>query len=124
MRKSRTKTKEAVAPTRNCDAPVKSGQRELLSKPQMLALLGDPAYSTIWGWMKDGLFPLPIELGPANSRSTMIAWYADEVHDWIAARPRRVLGKRLHAFRGKRTAEDVPPLTKRAKRAPRATEGA
>ena len=77
------------------------GPRALLTKAQMLALLGDPAYSTVWGWMKDGYFPLAVELGPPNGRSTMIAWYADEIHAWIAKRPRRVLGKRLHEVRGR-----------------------
>ncbi len=100
MKKSQTKTTEAVAPALNADMPVKPGPRELLSKAQVLALVGGPVYSTIWGWMKDGQFPLPIELGPPNSRSTMIAWYADEVHQWIANRPRRQIGKQLHEFRG------------------------
>jgi predicted DNA-binding transcriptional regulator AlpA len=101
MRKFRAKKNtEAVAPELT-DTPVRSGQRDLLSKSQMLALLGDPAYSTVWGWMRAGTFPLPIELGPPNSRSTMIAWYADEIHDWIANRPRRKIGQRLHEFRGR-----------------------
>ena len=113
----KSKAKKTGAPERIGDVPVKSGPRDLLSKRQMLALIGDPAYSTVWGWMKDGWFPLPIELGPPNSRSTMIAWYADEIYKWIADRPRRQLGKQLHEFRGTpRAAEDTPPLTKPTKR--------
>ena len=117
MRKSRAKTNtETVAP---------EPARELLTKPQMLALLGDPAYSTVWGWMKDGFFPLPIELGPPNSRSTMIAWYADVVHAWIANRPRRILGKRLHEFRGRdakrinleRSKAEIVPKAKQPRKA-------
>ena len=79
--------------------------RRLISKPQVLQLIGDPAYSTVWEWMRAGTFPLPIELGPPGGRSSMIAWYADEIHDWIANRPRRKLGQ--HEFRGRSAAEQI-----------------
>jgi predicted DNA-binding transcriptional regulator AlpA len=78
MQISKDKTAEAATPG-----------RKLISKPQVLQLIGDPAYSTVWEWMRAGTFPLPIELGPPGGRSSMIAWYADEVDEWIAARPRR-----------------------------------
>ena len=77
--------------------------RLLISKPQVLQLIGNPANSTVWGWMRAGTFPLPIVLGPPGGRSSMIAWYADEIHDWIANWPRRKLGQ--HEFRGRSATE-------------------
>jgi predicted DNA-binding transcriptional regulator AlpA len=97
--------------------PVKPGQG-LLSKPQMLEVIGSPAYSTVWGWMKDGYFPLPIELGPPDGRTSLIAWRASEVYEWLATRPRRQFG--LHEFRGAPKDEEKKPakrkLTPRAAR--------
>ena len=62
----------------------------LLTKAEVLALLG-VAYTTVFTWMREGQFPLSIELGPPGGRSTKIAWLADEVYAWIASRPRRKL---------------------------------
>jgi predicted DNA-binding transcriptional regulator AlpA len=102
MRKPIAKTNtEAGTPERTGDAPDKSDQRSLMFKAQVLALLGNPAPSTVWEWMRAGKFPLPIELGPSGGRSSSIAWFADEIHDWIANRPRRQIGQRLHEFRGR-----------------------
>ena len=64
----------------------------LIFKHQLLELL-DMAYPTIWAQMRDGKFPLPIALGPENGRSTRIAWFADEIYEWIATRPRRRMGR-------------------------------
>lgn len=101
MRKLKAnKSTEAGAPETR-DGAITPGQRSLMFKAQVLALLGGPSYSTVWEWMRAGLFPLPIELGPTGGRSSTIAWYADEIHDWVANRPRRQLGKRLHEFRGR-----------------------
>jgi len=94
MQISKDKTAEAATPG-----------RRLISKSQVLQLIGDPAYSTVWEWMRAGTFPLPIELGPPGGRSSMIAWYADEIVDWIANRPRRKLGQ--HEFRGRSAAERI-----------------
>jgi predicted DNA-binding transcriptional regulator AlpA len=85
----KTETPKPRAP-RKTPGPIRSGQ-QLLFKPQVLELL-DTAYVTLWGWMKDGLFPLPIELGPEDGRSTKVAWFADEVYAWLAERPRRKIG--------------------------------
>jgi predicted DNA-binding transcriptional regulator AlpA len=103
MQISKYKTAETAAPG-----------RQLISKPQVLQLIGNPAYSTVWEWMRAGRFPLPIELGPPGGRSSMIAWYADEIHDWIANRPRRKLGQ--HEFRGARVRDalDAPETTHKA----------
>ena len=62
----------------------------LLTKAEVLALLG-VTYTTVFTWMREGQFPLSIELGPSGGRSTKIAWLADEVYAWIASRPRRKL---------------------------------
>jgi len=103
MRKSKAKQNtEAGQPDKGArDGAAAPQQRSLMFKAQVLALLGDPSYSTVWEWMKAGKFRLRIELGPSGGRSSSIAWYADEIHDWIANRPRRQLGRRLHEFRGR-----------------------
>jgi len=64
--------------------------------------------------MRAGTFPLPIELGPPGGRSSMIAWYADEIHDWIANRPRRKLGQ--HEFCGRSAAEQIDNSQQRRRR--------
>ena len=51
----------------------------LLTKAEVLALLG-VTYTTVFTWMREGRFPLSIELGPSGGRSTKIAWLADEVY--------------------------------------------
>jgi prophage regulatory protein len=40
-----------------------------------------PNRTTLGRWSKDYGFPKPIELGPQS-----VAWYEDEVLDWIAQR--------------------------------------
>ena len=62
----------------------------LLSKAEVLALLG-VSYTTVFTWMREGQFPLSIQLGPPDGRSIKIAWIADEVYAWVASRPRRKL---------------------------------
>ena len=42
---------------------------------------------TGWRDVRAGRFPAPFELG-ANS----IAWFEDELDDWLASRPRRTYG--------------------------------
>ena len=79
----------------------------LLFKPQVIALTG-VCYSTLYSWMVAGLFPQPVVLGPPNSRTATVAWHTDEVHQWVASRPRRELG--TYEFRGRGTA-DAPETT-------------
>ena len=71
--------------------PIKAGQY-LLMKDQVLDLLGGVSYSTLWSWMKKFGFPFPIELGPADGRTTRCGWLASEVYAWLEARPRRKIG--------------------------------
>ena len=114
LRKPKTKKKKAAGtatPVRIRDRPIVPGQR-LIFKKQVLELLGLRSYSTLWSWMKQGTFPLPLELGPPNVRSSAIAWDAHEVFAWIATRPRRQFGQ--YEFRGLgATAEPTPPATPR-----------
>ena len=91
-------------PTRNL--PVKPGQ-QLLSKQQMLDVIGNPAYSTVWEWMRADQFPRPIELGPSGGRTSLIAWRASEIYEWLANRPRRQFGQ--HEFRGTLKPAAPPP---------------
>ena len=48
-------------------------------------LSGSPRLSkaSIYRKMRSGTFPLPLKLG-----ERAVAWRADEIHDWIAGRPR------------------------------------
>ena len=39
--------------------------------------------TSIYKWMSEGRFPVPIKLGPGAVR-----WPASEIEDWIASRPR------------------------------------
>ena len=114
MRKITKNTSDTAAPERTRrDAPIVPGQR-LLFKPQVLQLLGLRSYSTLWQWMRDGAFPLPLELGPRHGRSSAIAWDANEVLGWIANRPRRQLGQ--HEFRGRDPALGPKQKAKRVTR--------
>ena len=61
---------------------------KLIFKPELLELL-HVSYSSIYGWMKAGQFPLPVVIGPGTGRSSRIAWYASEIQAWLASRPQR-----------------------------------
>ena len=43
--------------------------------------------ASIYRKMRTGTFPLPLKLG-----ERAVAWRADEIHEWIASRPRAGLG--------------------------------
>src|SRR4051794_28516395 len=91
--------------------PAKPGA-QLLFKRQVMELIGVTSYTTIYEWMKVDLFPRPVELGPPGGRSSLIAWYAYEVQNWLATRPRRQFGQ--HEFRGPERIDD----SKAKRRAP------
>jgi len=50
-------------------------------KPEVTALT-NRSFPTLWKWMRAGQFPLSLDVGGKT------AWYASEVNDWIANRPR------------------------------------
>jgi predicted DNA-binding transcriptional regulator AlpA len=101
MGKSKAVTAKVTNPLERAsdDGPIAPARR-LIPKQRVLEMLGGSVgASTLWGWMKDGDFPHPFELGPRGGRSSTIAWDEREVATWIANRPRRKLGQ--HEFRGK-----------------------
>ena len=63
----------------------------LLSKAEVLALLG-VSYTTVFTWMREGQFPLSIQLGPPDGRSSKDHLdRPDEVYAWVTARTKRKL---------------------------------
>jgi predicted DNA-binding transcriptional regulator AlpA len=111
MRKSKAST---LTPAQ----PVTAG-RTLLFKPQVLSLFDDIAASTLWSWMDTSGFPRPIVLGPEGKRTATVAWFADEIDDWIAKRPRRQL--REHKFHGRRVDTTTEQPTRRRSKTPAST---
>jgi predicted DNA-binding transcriptional regulator AlpA len=67
-----------------------AAQVKLLTREQVLAMLGDVTYPSVFGWIRDGLFPAGIELGAVSGKGRVM-WIEAEVLAWIAARPRRLL---------------------------------
>lgn len=53
----------------------------LLFKPEVMKLVGH-TFPTIWRWMRDGKFPLSVNVGAKT------AWYENEINAWIANQPR------------------------------------
>ena len=82
---------EAATRPRLKGGPVKPGQF-LLNKRQLLELCGDPAFSTVWLWMKEADFPKPLVMGPPEGRTSRVCWIASEVFAWLKSRPRRAIG--------------------------------
>ena len=56
-----------------CAAP---GPRKLIRKKRVLELI-PVSFPTLWEWMRQGKFPLPVALGDAPNAPK--AWYEDEV---------------------------------------------
>lgn len=78
-----------------------------MAKNQVTALLG-VGDTRLWEWLRDGVFPAPIEIGPPGGRSSTICWFRVEIEQWLASRPRRQFGQ--HEFRGRRKDEpEAPP---------------
>jgi predicted DNA-binding transcriptional regulator AlpA len=42
---------------------------------------------TIWQWVKDGIFPPPIQLRPGQPGSPVM-WPEDEIIEWVTTKPR------------------------------------
>jgi predicted DNA-binding transcriptional regulator AlpA len=49
--------------------------------PTVRAVAGNVGSSTIWLWVKKGVFPKPVKLGP-----NVTAWRVDELRDWLATK--------------------------------------
>lgn len=57
--------------------------RQILSHADTLSAAGNPNRKSLYNWVKKGLFPEPIQIGPNK-----IGWYEDEVAEWVDDRPR------------------------------------
>lgn len=77
--------KLADAPTEEASRTLVQGSVRILSKKQIKEIVRatDP---TLNDWVKLGIFPAPIELGPNK-----IGWLEHEIYDWVITRKRRVL---------------------------------
>ena len=53
----------------------------LIDWKEVRSLTGYPSRSSVWRWMRLGLFPLPVERG-VRSR----AWRLGDIENWIATR--------------------------------------
>ncbi|MGD9671560.1 MAG: helix-turn-helix transcriptional regulator [Hyphomicrobiaceae bacterium] len=58
----------------------------LLSIGEVTTIVG-ASRSTIYAWLKQGLFPPPIRIGPRR-----VAWRTSEIQAWIDSRPRARAG--------------------------------
>ena len=61
--------------------------RKLITKIEVLERV-PYSYPTIWAKMRKGEFPRSVQLDDAGAR---VAWYEDEVSDWIESRERTQL---------------------------------
>ena len=58
--------------------------RRLISKRELLKTI-PLSYPTIWDKMRRDQFPKSVKLDDAGGK---VAWYADEIDDWIESRKR------------------------------------
>lgn len=58
--------------------------RRLIYKKELLKIVGC-SYPSIWAWMRQGTFPKSREIG------RKVAWYEDEVQEWLDNLPEREL---------------------------------
>lgn len=54
--------------------------RQILRLPAVLAMIGC-SKPTVYKWVKQGLFPAPLKIGPKAS-----GWLLSEIHAWIEQR--------------------------------------
>ena len=68
--------------------PAASGRAEvrILRRPEVERLVG-VAKPTLYNWIRKGLFPSSIKLGPQA-----VGWRSDEVEAWLASRERSAGG--------------------------------
>lgn len=76
---SKSKLKSTTAPPLEHD--------RMLSRGEVLEIV-NVTYPCLWGWVKDGHFPAPRQLGFKGKRGR-IGWLSSEVQTWVASRPRR-----------------------------------
>lgn len=65
---------------------------QLLTRGEMLELVGGVSYVAVWQWIKQGKFPAGRAIG--GGRNGPVMWLEDEVLDWIMAQPKRIPGSR------------------------------
>src|SRR5690349_10991711 len=65
---------------------------DLISRERVLEKLGGISKSGLYNFMLKYGFPISIDLGKEDARSSKQYWYEDEVDAWIASRPRRKIG--------------------------------
>jgi predicted DNA-binding transcriptional regulator AlpA len=75
------------APAAISTAPIDPAR--LLTRAELCALL-NVTYSAVWQWMRDGLFPLPVNFGKGDSHRNAARWVYSEVYDAIMKGRRRV----------------------------------
>ena len=57
--------------------------RKIMSHTDTLTAIGSPNRKSVYNWVRKGVFPEPVQVGPNK-----IGWYEDEVAAWLDSRPR------------------------------------
>lgn len=90
--KSPKKKKSFPKPPKSVPLPERvtpTGPIQMLSKAEVMKAAGVKSYTTLWGWIRAGIFPPPRQLGPEGGRHSAIAWIDREVYTALANKPRR-----------------------------------
>ena len=61
----------------------KKPARRLMPKREVLRVVGDTSFPTLWQLMRRGEFPLPVIVGGLSY------WFSWEIEEWMASLPRR-----------------------------------
>jgi len=75
-------TAQAELPVWKAAATVPSNKR-FIFKAELLERVGGVTYPTVWRWMRDGKFPVAVEVGGR------IAWLESDIDAWMLSRPLR-----------------------------------
>ena len=67
----------------------------IIFSPKTVSGMIDVCRTTLYLWSKDGLFPVPVRLGPKNNKKGKVGYLASEVYAWIESRER--IGKETAA---------------------------
>ena len=76
--------------------------RKILSPVATRAAVGNPDRKTIYNWVRQDLFPEPVQIGPHK-----IGWYEDEIEEWLESRPRGFMPVRPELKRTDQTEADA-----------------